>query len=765
VKRTPLLGSALLVALVSASASAQDEHAALKDVRLIQEKVSEMRGLKFQAPVKCGVQKPEQLKKMLLKNFDEEAPAEEIEKQTKVIKVLGLLPPDYDLRASIIKFMSDQIGGFYDPEKKELFLVDRSGSGQMGGMEQKMNDQMVMAHELHHALQDQNFGLDRWFEVLGDHEDRIAGYKSLVEGEAQLVGMTYLFGKMGRGKADMKQLNRMQEMMMKMSPQGRKFAKVPPYLLENMMFPYTQGAEFVQALQRKEGWEGISRAFSDPPASTEQVLHPEKYFTQRDEPKEIMLPNGIRKILGGEKGSTELYENTLGEFNVSLILRALGVKKPAANRLVSGWDGDRFAGFETKDGRVVVVWLSTWDSEAQAKTFESAYRAALTRKGSTAHLERRGTEILWISGASAVELPLLVAKAFKSLCVEQRYAPLPGMKVKPPLSDFVPGAVAKATPVQPTQPTQPTKPAASASQTGEGGLVRLDAEGASFSLPAGFKAKDETVAELKEMTRARYQSETQELRVLELPLDIAAAKASVRRHMEERGTKVEREADFKWAGRPAVAIRALDSGKSPARTQLFAVPNGKGRSLVFALSQAATADTSGLTSTLQVLRNTLWLDSYGNDGREVASQKLIHAKHQVTVPTILPNQKAGDPEYGRIHRQADDSGASIAVSVRGTRATLAAIAKRTLRMLSMAHNGKVKIVLSGIVKQGKSQVFELEYEVGERRVRQRTLIVGGRRWTMTCSAPKAAFDGYRVRFGDALNAFQVKQAKRKEVYK
>ncbi len=339
-RRLAALSFAALAAASMSTVTAQDaasqEHPAVKAVARIRAEVARMRGLQYQADVKVGVKSPAEIRTMVLGDFEKEAPAEDMAKQEKVYKQLGLIPPEYDLRARMIDFLSEQIGGYYDPEKKELFLVDQTqgGAAQVPGAQEAM-DEMVMAHELHHALQDQNYDLSRWMELLSSHDDRIQGYKSLVEGEAQLVGMTYLFKKMGRGDVDIAAFNRMQDMAMRFSPEAQKMRDVPPYLLENMMFPYTQGAEFVQAMQRKLGWERIGQAFNDPPMSTEQVLHPEKFLgAERDEPTELMLP-GFEAVLG--KDAEELHENTLGEFNVTLLLRARGASKAVAAKAAAGW--------------------------------------------------------------------------------------------------------------------------------------------------------------------------------------------------------------------------------------------------------------------------------------------------------------------------------------------------------------------------------------------------------------------------------------------
>jgi len=745
--RTPTLFSTLLLVgaglFAGSQAQAQDDHPILKDVRKIQEEVAQMRGLEFQAPVKADVQKPETLKKMIRESFDEEASAEEMAKQEKVIKAFGLLPEDYELRKALIKFMSEQIGGFYDPEKKELFLIDRPMGG---GPEQKMNDEMVMAHELHHALQDQNFGLDRWFDVLGDHEDRIQAYKGLIEGEAQLVGMSYLFGKMGRGKVDMRQLNRMQEMMMKMSPEGAKFRSVPPYLIENMMFPYTQGAEFAQDLQRKFGWKGMDKFFNDPPSSTEQILHPEKYFGQRDEPKEISLPGSLLKVLG--KKTESLYENTLGEFSASLLLRGLGVKKGKANTAVHGWDGDRFAGLETADGRLVVIWLSTWDSEAQAATFEGVYRAALEQKRPGSHLVRRGTEVLWVYGSKGDELNRIVDKSFKSLMTENAYMPLPAMTTKPPLSDFDPNKV------RPETTEEAPSTSSSNATKGEGGLVRIDDLGLSFNLPSGFSENDEPIAEFKEMTAAFYsKGETHAIRVMAMPFDVAQAVQQAQREMEGRGWSVAQSR----ALTRGKGLEAVDE-KNGDRTLIHFVPGGQGQTIAMVLS-ARKGQLQGMRDQLKELAP--WVDEPQGPAK-ADTHRLIHAGYQLSVAQVLDGTVPGDTKRGVIHGQFSKRSRAI-VTVRPARgASLDVFGRRLVKQLTTQG---AQIVVAGTATRGNQAGFEVEFRRKGRHYRQLTVLMGGRLWTVSCSAQEGDFDGLRANYGALISKFKVTKAKKREVYK
>jgi len=729
--------------LLATAASAQEGgHPILRQAREIQEKVAEMRGLRFQAEVKVGVQKPEDLRAMLVENFEKEAPAEEIAKQEAVLKRFGLLPADFDLRAQLLQFLSDQIGGFYDPEKKELFLIERD----LGGMEaaQAMNDKMVMAHELHHALQDQNFGLDRWFELLGDHEDRVQGYKSLIEGEAQLVGMTYLFGNMGRGKVDLKQLNRMQEMMMKFTPEGAKFAKIPPYLLENMMFPYTQGAEFVQDMQRKGGWEAVTRAFADPPSSTEQVLHPERYY-ERDEPTEIVLPvAGLGKLLG--EGAEELYQNTLGEYSASLVLRGLGANKGAAAKAVTGWDGDRFAGFRAADGRVVLVWLTTWDSERDAQEFREAYGPLLAKARPEAHLVQRGPEVLMIDGAQAGEREPLVRKAFMAVKAESHLRPLPGLLEKPLASDFDAEAAAPAASVAEAPAT--------------GGVTRVDPLGASFKAVAGLTPAPEGIAELADLGGARFAGESgSHVRLFALPRELRAAVEELDEAFRGKAqaltlTRSEPLRARGLAGHRMVLAGVLPGDAVSSTTHLVAIDRGvRGETVVVAVSHA---DPKVAEARFDALLASLWLDAPAARAATAWSLGGLRVAAALGDDWSAPEEQVvGDVRVAV--RSSRRGPGRVQLSVAPAPSSLEAYVARLEAQLPLVQPGG-RVVAAGVVTIGGRPTVEVELEAGGRRTRQRAFVHQGKLVTLSCSAPAAGFDARIAEFQELLASFELASA-------
>lgn len=723
---------------IAAAQDAQQDHPIFKSVDRLREVVSSMRGLKFHSEVKVGINSPTQLREMLLKEFEEEEPAEKMLKDEKVFKRFGLLPADYDLRARMIDFMSENVAGYYDPEKKELFLVDQSQSeamkkmGNMGGMQEAM-DEMVMAHELHHALQDQHFDLTRWFELLASHDDRIQGYKSLTEGEAQIVGLKAFGPKIGMPQLGASQWNRMNEMALMMpGPEADKIRAIPPFLVENMMFPYTQGAEFVETFQRLKGWEAISAAFSDPPSSTEQVLHPEKYYgPQRDEPMELLLPD-VSGHLG--EGAEELRKNTLGEFNVTLLLRALGVKKPEAAKAAAGWDGDRYEAYETKDGRVVLLWVTTWDSEAEATEFEAIYRKAL-KAAPDRHLERRGTEVLLVDGASDEERPAIVRKGFEAVKYEARFQPLQGLTVPPPREDFV-RAEAKAV-------------APSAAAAGSG-LVHADVAGATFLPPSGWTIADEPLHQLQQLGSVFLKGPNgATTRLLRLPIPLAQAQEQLPVLLAQGvpDGEVRSQEKMRVLGRDAVWLDikgTMPGEKAPSWIRILVFDQGLD-SLAVGVS-IPEGQPGQPQEVIEALLGQLWLDGTAAGAKTFTNGVVTFEEPAGFVAGQVRGQVVATLEH--------PGGAKVQVVRTGAQGGLDERARALEAQLPLLLED-FQLRSSGVVSRRGRPVHELDYVAAGRRTRQLTLDVDGGRWTVSCSAPVDAFNEHAPAFGRVLATFAV----------
>lgn len=351
---------ALLVAFGSLAAGAGLAAADAEAQKKVLEQTSTVRELPVLAEVPLEFVEPAQLRADLQAAEQTPEASEELETGRKVLVLLGMLPADYDLDASLRELYGEAIAGYYSPKQKKMFIV---GSGEFG-----LDARMTLAHEFTHALQDQHFDLQKMREPVKDLNDRSMALTSLVEGDATLATVVYF-----------QRFTSAAERQAYLSGRGSQgpnpFANVPVVLRESILFPYRSGLDFALALFRAGGMQRINEAFRDPPQSTEQVLHPERYF-QRDEPAAVELPD-LAAALG--EGWSQREGDTLGELDFRNLLQTFLDDRIAANG-AAGWGGDQYSYLEGPDGAQAFASVSLWDDEAQAREFFELYLPVVARR-------------------------------------------------------------------------------------------------------------------------------------------------------------------------------------------------------------------------------------------------------------------------------------------------------------------------------------------------------------------------------------------------
>lgn len=316
-----------------------------------------MRGLTAKGPTDPIVLDDAGIKKLVIELFDKDNPEALLEANERLLKAFDLLPADASLSDLYIELLGSQVAGLYNPDDKKLYVVSKSGG--LG-----VTEKSTFAHEFTHALQDQNFDLGKLkLDEIGQ-SDRSFARLSLVEGDATLL-MSYwqlqnltkeeLAALIG-GAAD--------------DESTKIFLRMPAILRESLLFPYLSGATFVQGIQATGGWEAVDAAYAKPPASTEQILHPEKYAAG-EAPLVVRLPDGLGRRLGA--GWKVDLEDAFGEFQLGIWLRESGaVGAGVAREAAAGWGGDRVAVVSGPDGAWGVVLRTRWDSAADADEFTAA---------------------------------------------------------------------------------------------------------------------------------------------------------------------------------------------------------------------------------------------------------------------------------------------------------------------------------------------------------------------------------------------------------
>ena len=411
-----LLALALLVPATSLAQEGPPAKDDFKEKTVKHKKdVTRLRGLDFKSEVTVGAYSKEELVAFLKAEFEKDLPREKAERFQRGYAKFGLIPKDLDIYDAYMELFGSSIAGFYHPKTKELRLI-KSGAE---GLEEKAAkalgidmEAITLVHELTHAAQDQNYELSTLPLEDETNDDLILALKSAIEGDASAVGWKY-------------QLKDMFDTAIHQINDGYKSGQLPGkandlpiYLKLSLTFPYGHGTDFI--VKTLKGTEGeladIGKIFKDLPISSEQILHPKKYYEERDHPTLVLLD--AEKIVGG--GWRESFNNVHGEFGVRLTIQSQRLPRnddklrlPAIVRAAAGWDGDRYVVLENDAKDTAYVWYSVWDSEDDAREFMEAYAWALQRKHklplseeaaderqeiADALLERRGTDVLVVEG-------------------------------------------------------------------------------------------------------------------------------------------------------------------------------------------------------------------------------------------------------------------------------------------------------------------------------------------------------------------------------
>jgi hypothetical protein len=350
----------------------------------LQRDVAEAGGIPFKRDVPIDYMSRAQAARYFEELFDAEYPPERAQAEQRLLRTLDLLPEGADLRRLRSQLMLENVVGFYDerPDRRRLFAVSDERSLTPA-------NQLVLAHELRHALQDQYLDISKLLPPsLSDFDDRRLALLSLLEGDATLVMQRYLMARLPGGE----QLD-----MTGMTLPTPEMPGTPAVLRDQLVLPYTVGLEFARAIHARSGWRGIQEAYSRPPLSTEQVLHPQKYF-DGERPRAVTLgfvPAGGRPLAEGVLGEL-LWRSLLGD----------GREAAAA-----GWGGDAYRAFDVS-GKTLVVVHSSWDSPADLRELLEALDARFTQSHGKAQLlrgyriyERDGASVAigeWLSGALLV---------------------------------------------------------------------------------------------------------------------------------------------------------------------------------------------------------------------------------------------------------------------------------------------------------------------------------------------------------------------------
>lgn len=358
-------------------------------------RVQEVRELTAGAPVR-GLRIAEaDLLEHLKGSFAREVPPHALAGTEEMLRLLGVVPLDFDYEGTVLGLLKQQLAGLYDPRLNALFIRDHLEGAEL---------EATLYHELVHALQDQTYHLDDFSAWKEDGTDRSSALSAVAEGDAMSAMYDSLFSlaaeQTGGAKRTALDLPTAQILVgFDAAADVAGDDGVPPIVRRSLIAPYRDGLLFVHALRRQGGWKLVNSAFEKPPASTEQVLHVER-FLAREAPVlvDVVPPAG--------SGWQKVLSDVWGEQSVRLLFEEWQ-PRPEAATSAGGWGGDRIAVFSRGQERIL-TWHLVLDDEAAAARYLRAFAhdkakpgdAYCTDRGALGPLVvvRRGAHLLALAG-------------------------------------------------------------------------------------------------------------------------------------------------------------------------------------------------------------------------------------------------------------------------------------------------------------------------------------------------------------------------------
>ncbi len=312
-----------------------------------------VRGLKFKTDVPVDPVTQQQIAHRLQASLQKSLPAGYLARRSQAWQTIGAIPAGTDIRTALVKFLSGNVIGYYEPTTGQLVFVGTRSPSPI--------EQVTLAHELTHAIDDQHFDLTRVDAIQRACQDE-AGSAALATIEGSAVFFSFQVAQRYFSLGDLGGL---------LSQSAPAPAGVPPFIVQMEIWPYIAGLEFITALDTRGGTAAVDHAIRHLPTSTEQVIHPERY--PNDQPQSVNIPDLGPKLGGAWK---DLDVEQIGEEWLSALL-GLRQDQTSAATAAAGWDGGLVRSWT--DGRHTAVVLSTvWDTSRDAEEFATAMRRWLS---------------------------------------------------------------------------------------------------------------------------------------------------------------------------------------------------------------------------------------------------------------------------------------------------------------------------------------------------------------------------------------------------
>ncbi len=378
---------------------------------------SEHSGLPIRHEVKKKLATREEVAKYVEKRMKEQGNGERFDRSARSLKKLGLLPRDFNLREYMLDLYKEQVEGWYDAHSKTVFLLD---------WVEPDSQKPVMAHELVHALQDQNYDLDKWLNVRKDSKDdtgqmvideQRAARQSVIEGQAMVVLYDYQLTSTGQTVESAPALVDSMRASILEEDSSSLYGKAPIYLREALLFPYSFGTDFVVSVLVKRGKQAAFAGVLDhPPLDTHQIMEPISYFSGEPQVQVKVVP--LEKILGSNWRREDF--SGIGEVDLRVFVRQWSGNAAAA-KLAPAWRGGYYMAILDKkapdDSPLPLALIVNFANPEAAAQFAAIYEAELPKRYNSVQATssprqwttEEGNVQLYVDGSSVIALESFAA--------------------------------------------------------------------------------------------------------------------------------------------------------------------------------------------------------------------------------------------------------------------------------------------------------------------------------------------------------------------
>lgn len=277
---------------------------------------------------------------------EKEYTAEQAAKDELFIRLMGYSDRKLDLKEIRKTILVGNAGGLYNEKTKELVVSEDYRNI-------NLINSMVIAHELRHAIQDEHFNLSNILGKYSYFDDRELAVLSAVEGDAALVMVL-----VNEFSPEVISSTLSSDVLLSFSPIGNtaQLSRMPGIIRHQLTMPYIYGLRFTNTILGKKKWKGVNKLLESLPESTEQVLHPDKYF-KKEKPMAVSIDYR-------PQGYDLFHTGVIGEYYLNILLNA----RDNYTDFAYGWGGDFFHIYK-KEAAYFLIWKSVWDEEKFCSKF------------------------------------------------------------------------------------------------------------------------------------------------------------------------------------------------------------------------------------------------------------------------------------------------------------------------------------------------------------------------------------------------------------